>query len=208
MDLQFYGANCLTLSTPNTRVVIDDNLADLGGKTVAKAGDIALFTGLHADTVPGAKLTIDMPGEYEAGDFSIYGIPARAHLDEDKQRNATIYKVIAKDIRVVVLGHIHPSLSDSQLERIGVVDVLVVPVGGHGYTLDPTGALKLIKQLEPKVVIPTHYADAKLQFPVPSVELSSAIHDLAMEPADTVGKLKLKHGSFAEGMQLIVVEKP
>jgi L-ascorbate metabolism protein UlaG (beta-lactamase superfamily) len=207
MDLQFHGANCITVNASGTRVVVDDNLADLGGKSVSKPGDIALFTGLHADPVAGAKLTIDMPGEYEAGDFSIYGVPARAHLDEDKTRNATIYKIIAKDVRLVVLGHIHPSLSDSQLERIGVVDVLVIPVGGHGYTLDPIGALSMIKKLEPKVVVPTYYADDKLNFPVPAVDLKSAIHDLGMEPADTVGKLKFKHGSFAEGMQLVVVEK-
>lgn len=207
MDLQFHGANCISISTGGARVVVDDNLADLGGKTVTKAGDIALFTGLHADAVPGAKLTIDMPGEYEAGDFSIYGIPARAHLDEDKSHNATIYKVIAKDVRLVVLGHIHPTLSDSQLERIGVVDVLVVPVGGHGYTLDPTGALGLIKKLEPKIVVPTHYADDKLSFPVPAVELSQAVHDLGTEPHATINKLKLKHGGFEEGMRLMVLEK-
>lgn len=207
MDLQFHGANCISISTANTRLVIDDNLADLGGKTVTKAGDMALFTGIHPEAVKDTKLTIDMPGEYEAGDFSIYGVAARAHIDEDKQQNATIYKIIAKDIRLVVLGHIYPSLSDSQLERIGPIDVLVTPVGGNGYTLDPTGALKLIKQLEPKVVIPTHYADSKLSFPVPQQELSQALHDLAMEPAETVSKLKLKHGAFAEGMQLTVLER-
>jgi hypothetical protein len=39
MDIQFYGANCVVLSDKNARVVIDDNLADLGAKTIAKAGD-------------------------------------------------------------------------------------------------------------------------------------------------------------------------
>ena len=48
-----------------------------------------------------------------------------------------------------------------------MVDVMFVPVGGNGYTLDGVGALKLIKKVEPKLVVPTHYDDAMLQFPMP-----------------------------------------
>ena len=45
MDMQFYGANCVVLSSKQNRVVIDDNLATLGSKSVTKDGDICLFTG-------------------------------------------------------------------------------------------------------------------------------------------------------------------
>lgn len=206
MDLQFYGANCVTLSLKNTRVVIDDNLADLGGKSVTKAGDVALFTGAHGLPAAGVKLSLDAPGEYEVSDVSITGIPARSHLDEGGTA-ATMYKITAGDVTVLVTGHIYPEFTEKQLERIGLVDIMLVPVGGSGYTLDPVGALKVIKAVEPKIVIPTHYADKALKFPVPQVELKAALHDLAMEPQETVAKLRVKPTELSDVTHLIVLEK-
>jgi L-ascorbate metabolism protein UlaG (beta-lactamase superfamily) len=207
MDIQFYGANCIVLGGKRTRVVIDDNLAELGAKSIAKEGDVALFTTSHPAAVAGAKIAIDQPGEYEVSGVSIYGIPARAHMDEDKVKSATMYKLMFEDMSILVTGHVYPELSDDQLEAIGMVDVLFIPVGGNGYTLDGIGALKLIKKIEPKLVIPTHYDDSKLAFPMPQQTLEQALKALAMEPKETVAKLKLKPGDFSDTTSLIVVEK-
>ncbi len=208
MDIQFYGANCLTVSVGGARIIIDDTLAEMGGKTVTKAGDIALYTHAHGTPQAVTKLTIDRPGEYEVSDISIYGIPARAHMDEDKQHTATMYKLIAKDLRVLITGHIYPKLKESDLEQIGAIDVMIVPVGGNGYTTDPIGALELIKKVEPKLVIPTFYADDKLTFPVPAKTLEEALQGLGMEPKERTAKLKLKHGDLAsDDTQMIIVEK-
>jgi hypothetical protein len=57
------------------------------------------------------------------------------------------------------------------------------------------------------MVIPTHYADNALQFPVPQQSLDDAIKALAMEPVQAPGKLKLKPGDFGETLQLQVLEK-
>lgn len=207
MDIQFYGANCLAITTKQARLVVDDNLEDLGKKPTIKQGDIALFTGPHGDPAQEAKIIIDQPGEYEVSGVSIYGIAARAHIDEEKQKSATMYKIIADDVRILVVGHVYPELSDSQLETIGMVDVMVVPVGGNGYTLDGIGALKLVKKVEPKLVVPTHYDAKGLQYPVPQQELSQALTSLAMEPKETVTKLKVKQGDLSDVTQLVVVEQ-
>lgn len=207
MDLQFHGANCLTVTIGGARIVIDDTLADMGGKAIARPGDIMLFTHAHGAAPADAKLVIGQPGEYEVSDISIYGIQARAHMDEDKQRTATMYKIIAKDLKLLVTGHVFPKLKESDLEAIGTVDIMVVPVGGNGYTLDPTGALELIKEVEPKLVIPTFYADDKLAFPVPAQTLDQALQVLGMEPKERTAKLKLKHGDLDDTTQLVVLEK-
>jgi L-ascorbate metabolism protein UlaG (beta-lactamase superfamily) len=210
MDIQFYGANCVVLSVQGTRVVVDDNLATLGAKSVAKADDVAVFTSKQQvkDLPKQAKLSIDTPGEYEIAGFSITGIPARAHLDEDKQStNATIYKIVVNDVRAAVLGHIYPDLNGSELERLGVIDVLILPVGGNGYTLDPIGALSLIKKIEPKIVIPTHYADNALQYPVAQQTLEEAVKSLAMEPKQVTGKLRIKADAWPEMTELTILEK-
>jgi L-ascorbate metabolism protein UlaG (beta-lactamase superfamily) len=207
MDIQSYGANCITFASKQARIVIDDNLEDLGAKSVTKAGDIALFTGVHPSPPQGVKIMIDSPGEYEVSGVSVHGIAARAHMDEEGQKNTTMYKIVIDELRILVTGHIYPELSDSQLESIGMVDVILVPTGGNGYTLDPIGALKIIKKVEPKLVIPTHYDTKGLAYPVPQQSLEEVLKALAMEPKETTAKLKLKQADLAETMQLIVVEK-
>src|SRR5690606_20251264 len=141
-------------------IIIDDNLAELGAKSPAKTGDIALFTSSnHGAVKSDTKLVIDEPGEFEVSDISIQGIPARAHVDEEGTKQAVMYKILIDDLRIAVVGHVYPELSGDQLETLNTVDVLILPVGGNGYTLDPVGALKLIKDIEPKVIIPTHFDD-------------------------------------------------
>lgn len=206
MDIQFYGANCVTVTYKGTRIVVDDNLAELGGKTIVKAEDVVLYTGPHATDAPKGRLMFDAPGEFEVSDISIVGIPERAHIDEDGLR-ATMYKIITSDISLLVVGHVYPGINDDQLERIGMIDVMVVPVGGSGYTLDPLGALKLIKEIEPKIVIPTHYGMPGVNYPVPQTDLQTALKELGMEHREQSGKLKLKSTDLTDITQVIVLEK-
>lgn len=207
MDIQFYGANCVSLANKQARVVIDDNLADLGSKTASKPGDIALFTAAHGQAGNAPKIVIDSPGEYEVSGVSIYGITARGHVDEAGQKSATMYKVVIDDFKVLITGHIYPELTDKQLESIGMIDVMIVPIGGNGYTLDGVGALKLVKKIEPKIVIPTHYDDKALTFPMVQQPLADALKGLAMEPREVPAKLKLKATDLSDATQLLVVEK-
>jgi len=205
MDLQFYGANCLSITHKTARIVIDDNLAELGLKSITKPDDVVLFTSPSHDVK--ARLVFDSPGEYEVSDISIAGIAAQAHTDEPDKFNATIFKLTFADQSVLVTGHVYPKLNDKQLEAIGHVDVLVVPVGGNGYTVDPTGALQLIKAIKPRVVVPTHYADKALKFPVPQQTLAQALQEMAMEPKETISKLRLKPSELTDITQLIVIER-
>jgi L-ascorbate metabolism protein UlaG (beta-lactamase superfamily) len=207
MDLQFYGANCVSLTHKGTRLLIDDNLAELGAKSALKTDDVALFTGAVHNKPEAARLVFDSPGEYEVGDVSIIGIAARAHTDEAKQMNATMFKLMTGENSALVTGHIYPELSDAQLEAIGMVDVLVVPVGGNGYTVDPVGALKLIKDIEPKLVIPTHYDDKALKYSVPQQSLANVLKELGMEPKEKVAKFKLKPAELTDVAQLVVLER-
>jgi L-ascorbate metabolism protein UlaG (beta-lactamase superfamily) len=206
MDMQFYGANCIVLSSKHNRLVIDDNLTTLGAKTVTRDGDVCVFTGPHG-AVPGKpKLVIDMPGEYEVSNISISGLQARSHMDEDDKRSAVMYKITWGETRVLVTGHVFPKLSDDQLETVGIVDVMFVPVGGNGYTLDAAGALQLIKAVEPKLVVPTHYDEKTLTFEVPQTDLVDALHTLGMEPKETTSKFQFKPAETTDTTQLVVLE--
>ena len=207
MDLQYYGGNCVVLSNKNVRLAVDDNLAELGLKPVVKPEDVVLYTGAHGMPAAQPKLLLDGPGEYEVSGLSIVGIAARAHIDPEGTHAATMYKIMAGDVNYLITGHIYPDLSDDQLELVGMIDVLVVPVGGNGYTLDPVGALKVIKKIEPKLVVPTHYADDGLKYPVEQQTLEQALKNLSMEPKDTLTKLHYKPGDVVDTTQLIVVSR-
>lgn len=207
MDIQFHGANCLTISTKQGRITIDDNLLDLGARSVTKADDIAIFTHEHGEPKVPVKLVIDGPGEYEVSNVSVQGIATTAYIDDEGKKSATLYKILVDDIKILIAGHIHPELTDQQLETIGTVDILFIPVGGNGYTIDSTGALKLLKKIEPKVIIPTHYADSSLKYAVPQQSLDEALKGLAMEPKEKLTKLRIKPADLLNTSQLIILER-
>jgi len=207
MELSYYGANCIRINTKKASIVVDDNLAKLGLKTITKASDISLRTSLMVPEAKDSKFSAEMPGEYEVSGAIIHGVAARGHMDEEGKNSAVIYTVESDDVRVVVIGHIYPELTEDQLEQIGMVDVAIVPVGGNGYTLDGVGALKVIKALEPKIVIPTHYGDKQIKYDVPQQGLAEALKGMAMEPAGTVDKLKLKPMELTDSTRLIVLDR-
>jgi len=209
MEIQFYGANCIRITTKKATFTID-GLVNGGDKSFIKNGDTVIFTDKSDDrkVTNEVKLTLDKPGEYEVADTSILGIPARAFSDEPKTLNNTIFKLECEEVKLAIIGNIHPELSDSQLELLGEVDVLVVPVGDNELTLSGSNALNIIKNIEPYVVIPTHFADPKIKYEKPQATLTEALKELAMEPTETVPKIKLKSSSFTEGdtIKLIVLE--
>jgi L-ascorbate metabolism protein UlaG (beta-lactamase superfamily) len=106
----------------------------------------------------------------------------------------------------LVTGHVYPELDDKQLESIGRVDVMVVPVGGNGFTLDPLGALKLIRKVEPSVVVPTQYTVPGLSYEVPALSLEDALQNLAMQSKETVEKLKSKDVVAGDSTVLVTVQ--
>jgi len=206
VELAYYGANCLRITTKKAQVVVDDNLQKLGHKSVTKPSDISLKT---FKDVPDqeSRFKVDMPGEYETAGVIIHGVAARSHMGEEGDSSAVIYTLEADGTRVAILGHIYPELSDDQLEQVGMVDIVVVPVGNSGYTLDGVGALKIIKQIEPKLVIPTHYADKSIKYEVSQAELTDALKNMGMEVSDTVDKYKYKPAELSDSTHLIVLKK-
>lgn len=174
MEIEFFGANCFRIKTKETTIVVDDNLSKLGGKTIQNDKTVAFYSNADLlDEKAGEKsrLMFDTPGEYEVGDVTVTGVPARSHMDEEEKLSAVVYQYMYKNQTVTVMGHVHPDISDEVAEFIAGTDVLVVPVGGNGFTLDPVGANKVMKKAEASVVIPSHFDMKGLKFEVPAQPL-------------------------------------
>lgn len=192
-EMEYKGANAVVIATKNSTIITDPKLSVVGLKDLSVKNAIELATEARfALNSADARLVIEGPGEYGIGDFDIHGIPAQRHLDTDKDPLvSTIYRVEIGDINVAVLGNIYEKLSEEQLEEIGIVDILVIPVGGNGYTLDATGAATIARQIDPKVVIPVHYADSALKYEVPQDPLDVFVKELGA-PVEETSKYKLK----------------
>jgi L-ascorbate metabolism protein UlaG (beta-lactamase superfamily) len=102
-------------------------------------------------------LVVEGPGEYETKGVEILGIQTFHDKKEGNERGLnTVYVIRMDGISICHLGDLGHQLSDSQLEEINGVDILMIPVGGV-YTIDAAEAVKVIDSIEPKIVIPMHY---------------------------------------------------
>lgn len=195
-DIEYKGANGVVIATKKATAVIDPKLSVAGLKDLSTKDSIEIATEVRfAVNDSNALITIEGPGEYELADFSIRGISATRHLDAGEGANlATMYRIEIGEVRIALLGNIDPTLSEAQLEEIGVVDILILPVGGSGYTLDATSAASLVRQIDPKVVIPVHYADAQIKYEVPQDTLDTFVKELGA-PVEATAKYKVKSAS-------------
>lgn len=193
-EIEYKGGNTVVIATKKSKLITDPKQSLIGLKDVEPKAMISLATEPRFE-VPSedAVLAIEGPGEYEVGDFSIRGIGAQRHLDSEG-KGSTIYRIELGDVRIALLGNIDPKLSDEQLESIGVVDVVILPVGGGDYTLDATSAAQLVRKIDAKTVIPIHYADKALKYEVPQDEFETFHKELGGE-VETVDKLKVKSAS-------------
>ncbi len=192
-DIEYKGGNCVIISTKKSKLIADPKLSVLGQKDLSakNAVEVATEQRFLVDE-PEARLVIEGPGEYEVEDFSIRGIPATRHIDTDASEPlSTIYRIDVGDVSIALLGNVAGRLSEDQLEAIGVVDVAILPVGGGGYTLDYVSAATLARQIDPKVVIPVHYADAGLDYEVPQDSLELFTKEIGA-PAESTFKYKVK----------------
>ncbi len=205
-EIEYKGGNTVLISTKKAVIVSDPKLSVVGLKDVVIKDAVELATeSRFALNSQDAKLLIEGPGEYGIAEFDIHGIAAQRHLDSsDQEKLATIYRIEVGDVRIGLLGNIYESMSEDQLEALGVIDILIIPVGGNGYTLDATGAAGLVHKIDPKVVIPVHYADSALSYEVPQDTLSTFIGELGA-PVETVSKYKSK-GVSSTPATLTVVE--
>ncbi len=111
----------------------------------------------YVQGIGGEPKIVTRPGEYEIGGVLIIGI-ATFH-DNDKGTNRgknTVYLMEIDEMTVCHLGDLGHVLTADQVEETGNVDVLLLPVGG-GSTISAPVAAEVVRQLEPKAVVPMHY---------------------------------------------------
>jgi len=212
------GQSCFQISVSNgkdnsTDIVIDPFDDSLGLKVPNFSADIALVTHEHYDhnnikALKGDPFVINGPGEYEVKGVFIQGIPSFHDDEEGKKRGQnTIYVFEAEGVRFCHLGDFgQKQLTDEQLEEIDSVDILMIPVGGT-YTIDSSGASKIISQIEPKIAIPMHYQLPKLKIKLDGVD--KFLKTMGKPSVTPIDKLSVKFKDLPkEGAMEIIVLQP
>ncbi len=210
MEFSYYGAGCVCISTKDLSILVDPPTSDSGLKLPKVKADVVLYSNQSAstETVHGESFVTNLPGEYELKGVSIQGIAAQQHIDKPSDpKAAVIYAIQNSEVRALVTGNIDPQLSDSQVEAIGEVNVLIIPVGGKGLTLDANAACKLVTQFEPQYIIPVHYDDGDTKYPVPQDKLETFLQEVGVESPEKKVKLKVTAKNLEQEAEVVVLER-
>jgi L-ascorbate metabolism protein UlaG (beta-lactamase superfamily) len=152
--------------------------------------------------VGGDPRVIGGPGEYEVQDLLIAGVATARQPGKGPLNTAYVFRF--DDLIVCHLGDINNKLGDAEVEAIGSIDALLVPVGGGG-ALGPSEAAEVIAQLAPSIVVPMHYkldgeAVDGLE-PVDHFCREVGLKEIAREP-----KLTVTRSSLPSEVRVVVLE--
>ena len=126
--------------------------------------DLGLISHAHfdhdaADRLPEAASVLRMPGEFSAGDLHIRGI-GDFHSGSSRLRDFpnVMFRLEVNGVSFLHIGDNRADWPPEVARAVGDVDVLMVTVDDSIHLLTYGEVDSLINRLEPRVVIPMHYA--------------------------------------------------
>ncbi len=218
MTITWYGQSCFKIQTKNngseiTAILDPFSYEATGLRPPRGKADLVLVSHQHPDhnnisSFEDAFL-IQGQGEYDVKGIAIKGIAA--WHDAKKTEPVTIYKIDSENLKVCHLSDLgQDELTDEQIEKIGRVDILMIPVGGEYSlqnkkltTLEAQSAQKIISQIEPELVIPMHYQIPGLKInEATSEKFLKAMGEAKLQPQE---KLTIKEKDLVEEETKIVL---
>ncbi len=162
MKITYFGHSCFLLQTNGGVTIVTDPYKGVGYELPTKIkATLALISHAHFDhnniEAVDCEFVFDKVGTYELYGVKVQGIDS----EHDEKGGAlrgknVIFTVEADGVRVCHFGDLGEPCNEKLVEKIGRVDVLLIPVGGK-YTINSLEAKAYIEQIQPKIVIPMHY---------------------------------------------------
>jgi L-ascorbate metabolism protein UlaG (beta-lactamase superfamily) len=209
MEITWLGHSCFKIRGRQTTIITDPYSPDLGyslGKLNASIVTVSHQHPGHSFTagVGGDPRAITGPGEYEISNVLVIGVATFHDEDRGKIRGGnTAYLIEIDEISICHLGDLGHVLTDEQVEELGNVDVLLVPVGGVS-TIDSPVAAEIVRQLEPKAVIPMHYKTPALSRKLEPVE--AFLKEMGADNITPQAKLSLTKSNLPISTQVFLLE--
>jgi L-ascorbate metabolism protein UlaG (beta-lactamase superfamily) len=176
MDITWYGHSCFLIKDTKGRKLLTDPFDNsLGYPALNESADVVTISHHHFDhdyteDLPGSPMTLDRCGFFNLCDIPISGFPSYHDKDKGAKRGDNVIFVFKMDdLKICHLGDLGHELYSEDLDRIGNVDILFIPVGGN-LTIDGKEAAQIAKSINAHMVIPMHYKTSVLSFPLDGVE--------------------------------------
>lgn len=144
------------------------------------------------------------PGEYEIAGVSVVGVPTYHDAEKGARsgRN-TVYVIEIDDVRVCHLGDLGHKLDDAEAEAVSSPDVLLVPVGGRT-VINAAQAAEVVRQLEPRFVVPMHYAIPGLKLELDPID--RFLKEMGVTAAEAQPKLSVQKSAGEYETKLVILE--
>ncbi|MDO8472209.1 MAG: MBL fold metallo-hydrolase [Dehalococcoidia bacterium] len=178
MKIKFLGHSSFLITSDSGVRILTDPYAVGGPLTydpIDDAADVVLVSHGHGDhnnvsAVKGNPVVIKSPGDTEAKGIAFKGIATFHDQAQGKEKGANIVFCFTVDgVKVCHVGDLGHQLDARQAAEVGSPDVLLLIVGGN-YAIGPEEATKLARQLNPRVIIPMHYKNARCGYPIAPVD--------------------------------------
>src|SRR2546428_12021176 len=144
------------------------------------------------------------PGEYEVAGVSVIGVPTFHDADKGATHGRnTVYLIEIDDVRICHLGDLGHKLEDTEAEAIASPDVLLVPVGGRT-AISAAQAAEVVRQLEPRYVVPMHYAIPGLKLELDPID--RFLKEMGLTAGEAQAKLSVQASSGEYDTQLVLLE--
>lgn len=210
MEIVWYGQTCFRLSERGLATVVTDPYPPEVGLAYARPR-ANVVTVSHNEAccryvagVRGPFKLFDGPGEYETGDVFVTGISTFADAKNGALRGLnTLFTFDFGRLTICHLGYLGHVPTQSQVEDLGTVDVLLVPVGG-GDNLTPAQASEVISLFEPGIVIPMYYKIPGLVTRLGSLERFRK--EVGLEKLDVQDRLKVSKSNISEETEIVVLK--
>ena len=213
MEIRFLGHSCFRIKTKDAVIVTDPVSPETGYKLNKVSADIVTVSHQHEDhnflkIVTGTQqrpepFVVDAPGEYEVAGVFIDGfLSYHDNQKGEKRGKNTIFRFEAEGVKVCHLGDLGSELDDGLVDEIDEVDVLLIPVGG-GVTIDDQTAMKVINQIEPKIVIPMHFKTTQTKMEIAGVE--NFLKEIGVDNLPAVDKLLVSRDSLPQDRQVVLL---
>jgi len=187
MQIYWYGQSFFKIEGKNAAIITDPFTKDIGLRAPKSKTDITLVSHDfdYLDKSNGEGFLIDSPGEYEVKEVYIRGINSK----NKKENINTMYLINMDDMKIAFLGGFgEKELNEKELDSLGEVDILILPIGNKDLILDYKEAVHVINQIEPKVIIPMYYKTNGIKAPIDGPE--RFLKEVGIKP-EKVEKLKI-----------------
>ena len=209
MEINWYGHACFRLKDRNLTVVCDPYDKSIGLILPRLKADIVTISHdapghSYAEAVKDTRKVFSGPGEYELEGVFITGIATFHGKDQAGVADPnTVFIFEFPEMTVAHLGDLGHVLTESQVEAMPNIDVLLVPVGGR-HTLDAAMAAEVIGIVEPRVVIPMHYRMEGT--PEHLDPLERFLKEMGVPAPEPIGVLRITKAQLPQETQVMVME--